>query len=190
MSITLTSPTNLPFLQNVYNQSFPIAEQRPWLQIVSPSKLSGPNLKQINFYDQPIGLITTWQFDEFTYIEHLAIAKNHQCKGHGGRILDIQAQKSVKPLLVEVEPATLSPEAARRVEFYRRHGFEVIDISYIQPPYAPGLPTIALWLMATAWFPPVETSSILHRHVYNLKSPTLRNIWRGVSDTNSGHIGR
>ena len=38
--------------------------------------------------------------------------------------------------------------AARRIDFYRRLGFEVIDVNYVQPPYSDGLQPVDMWIMS------------------------------------------
>ena len=36
-----------------------------------------------------------------------------------------------------------------QLDFYRRNGFRLLDYDYVQPPYAPGLPSVPLLLMST-----------------------------------------
>lgn len=162
------SEADLAIIKDIYFNSFPESERRPWEQIVSPGAPGEPTLYGIICDGRLIGMATLWHFDRFVYIEHLAVSNTLRNSGCGTaalqRILEIAGDK---PVVIEVEPPTgADPMTARRIGFYRRNGFEIIDRGYVQPPYSPGLPEVGLYLMSTAPFPPHAAASTLHSRVY------------------------
>lgn len=87
--------------------------------------------------------------------------------GIGAEILRLLAAEG-PPLLLEVEhPKGPGSIEQRRIEFYRRNGFRLLDYDYVQPPYAPGLPSVPLLLMSTdPALDPALAARTLHREVY------------------------
>ena len=78
-----------------------------------------------------------WELDGVTYLEHFAVARTLRGAGLGGAFLDELLKGLKPPVCLEVElPET--DIAARRIAFYRRHGFILNDYDYIQPPLGKG----------------------------------------------------
>lgn len=170
MTLSSPAPDELPLLREIYMESFPPVERRPWEKIVSPAGPESPRLQVVHDGADgiPLGLVTTWEFPRFTYIEHLAVDRRMRGRGTGTYVLKALAA-SGKPLVLEVEPESgADPMTSRRIDFYRRNGFVLLDHPYVQPPYAPGLPPVALRLMTTApeGVPAEEISALLHLRVY------------------------
>lgn len=119
--------------------------------------------------EQMVGLLTYWDFGRFVYAEHFATLPEARGKGIGASALAMLTDLSGKAILLEVE----LPEddlTRRRVEFYRRNGFKLLDTPYIQPPYARGGEELPLRLMLKGELPS-ETSiddviATVHREVY------------------------
>lgn len=141
----------------LYVDSFPAEERRPIEQM--PPDDSAFHLYAIESY----GLITTWQFPDFTLIEHFAIHPHLRKQGIGSEVLTALTGN----LILEVEPAETSPLAARRIKFYQRNGFKLLNVPYMQPPYAPGLPEVELRLMVRGEIANIEQAiNLIHRRVY------------------------
>lgn len=81
-----------------------------------------------------IGLIILWKLSEVYYLEHFAIAPECRNGGAGGKILTAVIENGFAPMIGEVEPPE-DDTTRRRVDFYRRLGFTLHDIDYLQPPY-------------------------------------------------------
>ena len=89
-----------------------------------------------------------WEFDEFMYIEHLAVNPDSRNGGIGASILRALQNMSDKPICLEVE----FPEnelARRRIGFYSRNGFALNNYPYIQPPMSAGKNPVPLLIMTT-----------------------------------------
>lgn len=165
----LDAPPDIETAKEIYIDAFPPAEQRPWEKIVSrcEGKLS---LTGIYMAGKLVGMITTWGFDDFVYVEHFVIDPTLRGRGIGSAAMRrLQRQCSPLPILLEAEPEHLSEQARHRISFYKALGFHIIDRSYVQPPYDTYLPPVHLWLMSTdSSLSPQNASLLLHRKVYNV----------------------
>lgn len=171
MNIELTSDitvADLAIIEALYTQSFPPAERRPWAAIASPAKPASPRLFAIIADGRLGGMLTLWIFERFAYIEHFAVAPQLRGKGVGTAVLGLLKEKlGLKPIVVEIEPPVSDdPATIRRRDFYTRNGFQTVTTDYVQPPYSPQLPSVAMHLLATAPIPATSTTVTLHREVY------------------------
>ena len=178
-------------LVRVYLQSFPLDEQRPIASIAhllteEPrytmqaiiddenedlwSKHTHPlNAKPYTLNTkQTLGLLTTWHFEEFIYIEHFAIDPTLRSQGYGSEALKAFIHEHGKPIVLETEPPT-DALSIRRIEFYERIGLTLYDFPYMQPAYTEDSHPVELRLMGTLdteATPLPLVSQILHREVY------------------------
>ena len=161
-------------LVRVYHTSFPIDEQRPIEDIARLIEHDGRFVayaltdKESAF----IGLLTTWHFEAFIYIEHFAIAPTRRSLGHGSEALKTFIQEHGKPIILEAEPPT-DALSIRRIGFYERCGLTLYDFPYIQPAYTPESNPVELRLMGTldTYATPLTlVSNTLHREVYHIES--------------------
>ena len=168
-------PKWLGAAERLYCNAFPPEERRPFGQfLLEPSEKRGPYLHTLllskGISDKFAGIVTTWQFDYFMYIEHLATMPDMRGNGIGANVVNSLRSGLGTPLVLEAEhPSADNPMAERRLGFYRRLGFEVIDESYIQPPYGPGLASVPLLLLSdTPGLDPAEVTCTLHSQVYGV----------------------
>lgn len=163
------SEEDLCLLYKLYTATFPPEERREWQKIASPSSPGRPALFVILADGKLAGMLTLWDFDTFSYIEHLAVHPDFRAMGVGSQAIKLLQEKiDGRPLVVEIEPpCDTAPQTISRKIFYERLGFSTITSDYIQPPYAPGLPPVGLHLMATTVLPVGSTTKILHKEVYN-----------------------
>ena len=183
-------------LVRVYHTSFPIDEQRP---IESIAHLIEHDERFVAYAvindndneneDQPsgwhtkhyalnttqehfLGLLTTWHFEEFIYIEHFAIDPNLRSQGYGTEAIKAFIKEQGKPIILEAEPPT-DDITCRRIRFYERSGLTLYDFPYIQPAYTPTSNPVELRLMGTLNTndtPLTLVSKILHREVYGIEN--------------------
>lgn len=164
------SHTELPYFKVLYEQSFPPEERRPWNDVVRQIEYNS----RFSFYEilkdsDTVGFITLWNLDSVFYGEHFAIDPSRRNGGLGGVAFDTLLASLDMPFVCEVEHAGSTPEAASRIGFYVRHGLVGLnDYDYMQPPYAPGLPSVSLMLMtdAPADIDPADVTRMIHHHVY------------------------
>lgn len=131
---------------SLYVASFPPEERRELSALLEIMGEPRMNLMALLHANQFVGFLIYWKFDEFLYIEHLAISINHQGKGIGTEVLR-WIQKTGDRVLLEVE-IPYDPASIRRVSFYNRCGFHSLPVSYFQPPYREGESILPMMLFS------------------------------------------
>ena len=115
-----------------------------------------------------LGLLTTWEFDDFIYIEHFAIDPTLRSQGYGSEALKAFIREHGKPIVLEAEPPT-DALSIRRIKFYERIGLTLYDFPYMQPAYTEDSHPVELRLMGTIdteATPLTDVEQQLHREVY------------------------
>lgn len=172
------SPDTENRLRTVYEGSFPESERRSWQSIKELSSVSRLNALAVVHEGEVAGLVTIWKFSDadalpWIYIEHLALSPEYRGRGIGSEVIEEIKRAYSLPVVLEAEPSGSTPEADARLRFYKRSGFRVHeDFSYSQPPYAPGMPWVALTLISHGLPPEIslrEISDTLHREVYAIR---------------------
>ena len=92
-----------------------------------------------------VGFISLWTLKLSTFIEHLVIYEEYRNSGIGAKAL--AALSEVKDSLVLEAEHPISDIQKRRIGFYTRCGFSVIDEDYVQPPYREGDDGVPLLLL-------------------------------------------
>jgi ribosomal protein S18 acetylase RimI-like enzyme len=129
------------------------------------------NTKHYTLNTKPIGLLTTWTFDSFTYIEHFALSLEVRGRGYGSEALAMLIARTEQPLILEAEPPT-DELTRRRIGFYERSGFTLYDYPYVQPAYTADSQPVPLCLMGTLDTQDImldQVSRTLHREVYGCR---------------------
>ena len=105
------------------------------------------------------------------YVEHFAIVPEARGGCLGEHMLQ-QFRQAFPRVLLEAEPPT-DELTQRRIAFYRRCGFEVLERPYLQPPYRRGEQPVPLVLMTTdaVWLEKhhEEVVRVLAERVYGVK---------------------
>lgn len=118
----------------------------------------------------PVGFITYWDFGRFYYIEHFAIDPTQRNGGYGKTALNKLCETLQSPVVLEVETPK-EEMAKRRIEFYKRQGFQLWEREYIQPPYKPSCSPIPMYLMVRGELDCAkdydEIRSLIHQEVYH-----------------------
>lgn len=179
-------------LVRIYFQSFPLDEQRPIASIAhllteephytmhaiiddeneDNHPKETPNSKPYKLNTkQTLGLLTTWEFADFIYIEHFAIDSTLRSQGYGSEVLKAFIHEHGKPIVLEAEPPT-DALSIRRIKFYERIGLTLYDFPYMQPAYTEESHSVELRLMGTLdtnTTPLTLVSDTLQREVYGVE---------------------
>ena len=177
IKVTSQASPHWDSLVSIYLDSFPIDERRP-LESIAHLLATEPRYAMYAICDEDarrtsgdvIGLLTTWSFDEFVYVEHFAISSSLRSQGYGTEALSTFIQSQQKPLILEAEPPT-DETTRRRIRFYERHGLTLFDFPYMQPAYTAESHPVPLCLMGTldpAVTPLAQVSRVLHSEVYEV----------------------
>lgn len=149
-----------------YCHSFPEEEKRDendfWALFGNPKT----HIISVSTENQTVGYIIFWELSDFIFVEHFEVFERCRNKNFGSKILKI-LQENFNKIILETEPEHLNDLAKRRVNFYQRNGFEILNKTYIQPSYGEGKQDLNLWLMGT--FQPKNLSqniAEIHKLVY------------------------
>lgn len=120
---------------------------------------------------EPIGFISYWELGEFCYVEHLATLPSVRGCGMGREILE-QLKGITEKIVLEVEEP-VDELTIRRINFYRRAGFNVCPLPYEQPPYRAGDGKLPMRLMFHGCPADKEhftgAKELIYKQVYNYK---------------------
>lgn len=133
-----------------------------------------PLFRSMVFEDGAVrGFMNYWEFEDFIYLEHFAVARELRGQGLGAKL--INELRSIAPnnrIVLEAEPPKQSEIAYRRVRFYERLGFFLNKYTYLQPPYKSNDPPIPLVIMSTerelSHKEFLITRNLIYRNVYEL----------------------
>lgn len=118
-----------------------------------------------------VGLVSYWELHDMLFVEHLAIAPEHRSEGYGGRALEHLQYYADRMIVLDVEPEDESPDAARRVRFYERHGFRYCRRSVELPTYWFAKPLVShfmVWSPNNAKLTQKQIMRVIRRGIYNL----------------------
>ena len=152
------------YIYKSYCSSFPEDERRSQDQF--RQLFSNPKVKVhtiLNDLDN-IGYLICWELTDFVFIEHFEIFSEFRSLKFGSDMLS-HLYRTYSHIVLEAEPQHLNEDAARRIAFYKRNGFSVIDESYVQPCYEAGKNPLNLWLLAN-WQP--EKTDWIKEEIYDV----------------------
>ena len=146
-----TNDEDYAFIEELMNASFPEVERRDneaQRENTDHNPLFTVHLitDETEEGTKRVGLVTTWSFGDFHYVEHFATSPAVRNQGYGKRVMD--ALQSHLPGLTVLEVEEPEDEiTSRRVGFYERCGFKLCPRNYIQPAYRPDGESIPLKIM-------------------------------------------
>lgn len=145
----ITRPEDAMFqpLIELYTEAFPLEERREIKQLQNMLQHEPAMFfNAVSYEGKLAGLFVYWNFGTFYYLEHLAVYADMRNKKIGQQILDWVKENLCGIRLLEVEPAE-TEMATRRVNYYRRNGYHILDKTYKQPSYRPEGEEFPLWIM-------------------------------------------
>lgn len=154
------------FMEDLLVESFPVNEYRDISeQRYITETEEGFHCCVIEEDTNLIGLITYWLLGNICFIEHFATVPNLRNKGYGRLILEMVQLKITNPIILEVE----MPEnemAVRRIEFYKRNNFKILECDYFQPSYRQDGNALPMLLMSNKLLVQPEYNRIIS-HIHN-----------------------
>jgi ribosomal protein S18 acetylase RimI-like enzyme len=133
LTVDSADDPHLPFIQQLFNDAFPVTERREWAQLLA-MLISVPemHLQVVMDAGNAIGFTIYWDISDWRFIEYLAIDPACRGRKYGNKVMDNLILK--RKVLLEIEPP-VSTVAQRRVKFYEGLGLAVLPYHYCQPSY-------------------------------------------------------
>ncbi|PWN63012.1 GNAT family N-acetyltransferase [Chryseobacterium phosphatilyticum] len=147
LPITYAEDDRVQEIYNSYISTFPVNEQRDKDQFLDLFSNPLVDFMSVVHEEEPIGYLIVWKMSSFVFVEHFEVFEAFRSKKLGSHIVSHLTENYPKVIL-EIEPADLSEDAARRYSFYQRNNFSLIDTAHIQPSYGEGKQSLHLWLLA------------------------------------------
>lgn len=164
------APAERARLVALYEGSFPEEERRASEQLFGEHQPEGLELYII--YEQEgkrmLGFVSLWAMQGFRFVEHFALFPELRSRGYGAEVLRWLQSLDALPIVLECERPS-EEIARRRLGFYKRCNFVVIDSDYQQAPYAEGMPWVPMLLLGYGQV--CEVSAVkgqIYQRVYNL----------------------
>ena len=151
-----------------YEKTFPEDERRSKEQFLDLAENPDVFVFLIKNEDETIGYCVIWELSNFYFLEHFEVFEEFRNQKFGEKILE-SLQEKFEKIVLETEPDSLSEIAARRLQFYQRNGFEIVEKNYLQPSYGEGKSSLHLFFMAN--FEPENVETLIqeiHKIVYEI----------------------
>lgn len=118
---------------NIYEESFPIFEQRTIGNQEEVLKDDRYNCVAVLDKDFVVGIIFYWKWDNYKYIEHLAIEKSLRGRNYGSKILE-KIYDDGEFVILEIDPP-VDKISLKRLKFYENKSFRLQEFNHVHPPY-------------------------------------------------------
>lgn len=132
---------------SLYEKAFPKEERRSINDQKKIFKNKKYHFEVIVDKELFVGLLFWWEFRDLRFVEYFATSEKVRNKGFGQRILYEFINRSVKPIVLEVELPS-SEIRQRRIGFYERIGFHLNPHNYEIPPMEEGGEALELLIMS------------------------------------------
>lgn len=118
---------------DLYEESFPVAERRKLNDHLRASENDHFHPLSIWDNDQLIGIAFYWEWNNYRYIEYLAVLPEMHGHGYGSQIIK-QIRDSEHTIILEIDPL-INELSVRRLQFYERAGFTLTPYRFVHLPY-------------------------------------------------------
>ncbi|WP_434979744.1 GNAT family N-acetyltransferase [Daejeonia sp. YH14] len=152
-------------IYNAYCKAFPENERRSKEQYLRLFDTGEAEILLIKHETEKIGYLILWKLSDCVYIEHFEIFPEFRSRKFGSLVLR-KLHQIYPETVLESEPEDQDDIAERRIRFYERNGFHIIDREYIQPSYGEGKKSLRLYLLSTVRMDAGKVSREIHRTVY------------------------
>ncbi len=172
-TLTRLEEGDFPQVYTLLEASFPMEERRSYRG--QKALLLREEYKLLGLTDPKgsvIALMAVWEFSDFLFLEHFAVAPSCRNSGLGSALLgQLKALYAPKAICLEAELPT-EKLSRRRLEFYKRNGFSPREQAYIQPSLGSGRNPIPLQILSTeeeTKLPFTQIRKELYTRVYGIE---------------------
>lgn len=118
---------------NLYEESFPVAERRKLADHRRACENSHFYPLSVWENGELLGIVFYWEWDNYRYIEYLAVSPELRGHGYGFQIIR-QIRDSEHTIILEIDPL-INELSVRRLQFYERAGFTLTPYRFMHLPY-------------------------------------------------------
>lgn len=138
---------------DIYEQSFPLCEQRPLAEHIRALADPAFHYNLLTDTGRLIGLLSWWEWESaegtpFRFGEHFAISPEMRGGGYGSQALEYLLGDGKRLVLLEIDPP-VDDISRRREQFYLRNGLVTnYEYDHVHPSFRPATPVHRLFLMS------------------------------------------
>lgn len=154
---------NVKKIYQEYKQTFPQNERRndnQFQRLFSEKKVQ---IRSVFWEENLVGYLILWEFSFGFFLEHLEVFSSYRNQKLGSKILK-KLQSEKKNIFLESEPENLCEMAKRRLDFYKRNHFFVLDEHYLQPNYQKNEPPVPMFFLSS--FEKIENLNQIKEEIY------------------------
>jgi ribosomal protein S18 acetylase RimI-like enzyme len=145
----IESEAEFEAIKNLYLTAFPPNERRELDELKKQIYNENCNVNLIFAGEKIAGFVILWNFTDFVFPEHFAIEPGLRGLGTGEKTLSEIISLYQKTVILETElPA--DEISRRRIGFYERNGFHLLERQYFQPSYDGIKPEVEMKLMCSS----------------------------------------
>jgi ribosomal protein S18 acetylase RimI-like enzyme len=145
----IESEAEFEVIKNLYLTAFPPNERREFDELTKQIYNYECYVNLILDDEKVAGFIIFWNFNEFVFLEHFAIEPGLRGLGTGEKTLTEIKALNKKTIILETEPPA-DEMSRRRIRFYERNGFHILEKHYLQPSYDGKKPEVEMKLMCSS----------------------------------------
>ena len=149
-------------LYSAYEKTFPADERRDEEQFLALIEKPDCYIFGVHLEEKMVGYVIIWELENCHFLEHFEVFEEFRNLKLGEKIL-AELKEKMNQIVLESEPTNLNEMAARRIGFYERNGFSIIDENYVQPSYGKGKNALQLFLLSNFG---VENTSQIVKEIY------------------------
>lgn len=124
-----------PAVWGIYQESFPLEEQRSISMQRAAWEDPGYEFLAIIREGEVIGLLGVWHLEGVLFMEHFALSHSVRGSGIGSSLLkEYLATVPDEMVVLEIDPL-VDEISRRRAEFYKRLGFHLTEHHHVQFPF-------------------------------------------------------
>ncbi|VWL85350.1 GNAT family N-acetyltransferase [Oceanivirga miroungae] len=144
--------SSINYIENIIKNNFDENEYRDSYELYNYSLKKDEFIAfYIKYNNEVVGIINTWNLGECIYVEHFVIEKEYRNKSLGSKSLELLKNTFNKNIILEVNVENTDVDK-KRITFYKKNGFKILDIKYYQEAYSDNKNKIEMYLMSTKEF--------------------------------------
>jgi ribosomal protein S18 acetylase RimI-like enzyme len=145
----IESEAGFEVIKNLYLTAFPVNERREFDALKKQIYNEDCHSNLILIGEKVAGFVILWNFADFVFLEHFAIESGLRGQGTGEKTLAEISSMYQKTVMLESE-LPVDEISRRRIGFYERNGFHLLERHYFQPSYDGIKPEVEMKLMCTS----------------------------------------
>jgi ribosomal protein S18 acetylase RimI-like enzyme len=133
--ITKTNSLIFMIAYDIYVKSFKPHQRRTLSDLIDKIRKNRCDFFALEASNQIIGILISWMFEKFNYIEQFAIREELRGKNYGQQALSEYLNEVKNPVVLEIDCSDDTEPVKKRIKFYEKMQFFMHSFPYLEPSY-------------------------------------------------------